>query len=200
MPKELVRLASARLAGGRHKVGESSQSAAAAPAAAPAPDDDYLVHTLLPNPGVCDFLLLYPLAIATYFRRLARAFNIRFVLMVVAVYGFSQGAGESLEGFAEQYIFLDPAPRGYGVSASYYEALDALAGFPWICKAVYARLPAVGDGDHLRAEHGSLELWRSDGRVLGDGAPRDARRRRAARLCEHAVALRRRRCLCESDR
>ena len=60
--------------------------------------------------------------------------------MVVAVYGFSQGAGESLEEFAEKYIFLDPAPRGYGISASYYEALDALAGFPWICKAVYGLL------------------------------------------------------------
>ena len=46
--------------------------ASGAPAAAPAPDDEYLVHTLPPNPGVCDFLLLYPLAIATYFRRLTR--------------------------------------------------------------------------------------------------------------------------------
>ena len=52
----------------------------------------------------------------------------------------SLGAGESLEGFAEQYIFLDPAPRGYGVSASYYEALDSLAFFPWMCKAVYGLL------------------------------------------------------------
>ena len=75
MPKELVRLASARLAAGRQKVGDSSLPApppAAAPAAASPPDDDYLVHTLPPNPGVCDFLLLYPLAIATYFRRLTR--------------------------------------------------------------------------------------------------------------------------------
>ena len=82
-------------------------------------------------------LLTYPLAIAAFYRRLVAAFGGRFVLMVFAIYGLSQGIGQSFAYYAQKYLFTDDVPEGFGRTAAAYQAYDGLSMFPWSCKALY---------------------------------------------------------------
>ena len=82
-------------------------------------------------------LLTYPLAIVDFYRRLVAAFGGRFVLMVFAIYGLSQGIGQSFAYYAQKYLFTDDAPDGFGRTAAAYQAYDGLSMFPWSCKALY---------------------------------------------------------------
>ena len=82
-------------------------------------------------------LLTYPLAIVDFYRRLVAAFGGRFVLMVLAIYGLSQGIGQSFAYYAQKYLFTDDAPAGFGRTAAAYQAYDGLSMFPWSCKALY---------------------------------------------------------------
>ena len=82
-------------------------------------------------------LLTYPLAIAAFYRRLVAAFGGRFVLMVFAIYGLSQGIGQSFAYYAQKYLFTDDMPEGFGRTAAAYQAYDGLSMFPWSCKALY---------------------------------------------------------------
>ena len=82
-------------------------------------------------------LLTYPLAIAAFYRRLVAAFGGRFVLMVFAIYGLSQGIGQSFAYYAQKYLFTDDVPKGFGRTAAAYQAYDGLSMFPWSCKALY---------------------------------------------------------------
>ncbi len=82
-------------------------------------------------------LLTYPLATVDFYRRLVAAFGGRFVLMVFAIYGLSQGIGQSFAYYAQKYLFTDDAPDGFGRTAADYQAYDGLSMFPWSCKALY---------------------------------------------------------------
>ena len=82
-------------------------------------------------------LLTYPLAIAAFYRRLVGAFGGRFVLVVFAIYGLSQGIGQSFAYYAQKYLFTDDVPEGFGRTAAAYQAYDGLSIFPWSCKALY---------------------------------------------------------------
>ena len=82
-------------------------------------------------------LLVHPLAVAAFYRRLASVFGVRFVLIVFGIYGLSQGIGESLAFYATKYLFTDDPPHGFGKTAASYQAYDGLAMFPWSCKALY---------------------------------------------------------------
>ena len=82
-------------------------------------------------------LLTYPLAVASFYKRLADTFGLRFVLVVFAIYGLSQGIGESFAFYAMKYLFTDDPPEGFGRTAAAYQAFDGLSMFPWSCKALY---------------------------------------------------------------
>ena len=91
----------------------------------------------MPESRLGPLLLTYPLAIADFYRRLVAAVGVRFVLMVFAIYGLSQGIGQSFAYYAQKYLFTDDAPDGFGRTATAYQAYDGLAMVPWSCKALY---------------------------------------------------------------
>ena len=77
------------------------------------------------------------LRICEYFRRLNHRLGWRFLLTVSAVYGANQGLGESFGQFASRYLLLEAPPAGLGLTAAESSAFSAIAGTPWIFKAVY---------------------------------------------------------------
>ena len=83
-------------------------------------------------------LLTYPRAVAAFYSRLAAAFGVRFVLMVVCIYGLAQGVAETAFSlFAVKYLFTDDPPLGFGVTAANFQAYDGLSMVPLSIKALY---------------------------------------------------------------
>ena len=66
-------------------------------------------------------LLVHPRAVAAFYRRLAAVFGVRFVLIVFAIYGLSQGIGESLAFYATKYLFTDAPPDGFDATSASYQ-------------------------------------------------------------------------------
>lgn len=65
--------------------------------------------------------------------RLLEAHGWRYVVLVVCVYGVSQGAGEGLMYFAQQYWLTDALQ----LSPSTFAEVDAIASIPWQIKSLY---------------------------------------------------------------
>ncbi|KAH9253635.1 hypothetical protein BASA81_008471 [Batrachochytrium salamandrivorans] len=65
--------------------------------------------------------------------RLLEAHGWRYVVLVVCVYGVSQGAGEGLMYFAQQYWLTDTLE----LSPSKFAEVDAITSIPWQIKSLY---------------------------------------------------------------
>lgn len=101
---------------------------------------DNMVYQLPSHPSPLDYALLYPRAIASFFRRVHRAFGWQYVCFVVLVYGLNQGLGESFGFFGTQYLLTDEAPAGLGLGPERFAAIEGFAHMPWQMKAVYGIL------------------------------------------------------------
>ncbi|CAM9447900.1 unnamed protein product [Chrysoparadoxa australica] len=90
-------------------------------------------HKLPPAPQPMDYILYIPLGLRCYVKRLTDVFGWRFIALVVAVYGLSQGLGEELMSMGSLYFLKDE--RGFQPAQS--ELVSAIGHAPWNIKPLY---------------------------------------------------------------